>query len=147
MIMGALIYMGSDRVTPDEDDWFVRVSGMVENETEIHMEEFRGLNTSVFSVALEGTGEDGGKHDYRGTPLMELLEGQGLHGVADAVCIEGGQPAWNGAYLKGRRWATRRPRCTTRAQAVHSLQRVLRSCLVGGAQPGACAVDEPLISG
>ncbi len=84
---GILIYMGSDRVTPDEDDWFVRVSGMVENETDIHMEEFRGSNTSVFSMALEGTGEDGKEHDYRGVPLLELLVGQGLHENATRVAV------------------------------------------------------------
>ncbi len=87
MVVGTLIYMASDRVTPDEDDWFIRVSGMVGNETEIHMEEFRGLNTSVFSMALEGTGEDGEKHDYRGTPLMELLVGQGLYENATGVAV------------------------------------------------------------
>ena len=87
MLMGALIYMGSDRVSPDEDDWFVRVSGMVENGTDIHMEEFRGLNTSVFSMALEGTGEDGEKHDYRGTPLMGLLDGLGVHDNATRVTV------------------------------------------------------------
>ena len=87
MVVGALIHMDPDRVAPDEDDWFVRVSGMVGNETDIHMEEFRGLNTSVFSMALEGTGEDGEKHDYRGTPLMELLVGQDVYENATTVTV------------------------------------------------------------
>ncbi len=87
IVVGVLIYMNSDRVTPDEENWFVRVHGMVGNETDIHMGEFKTLNTSLFSMALEGTGEDGKEHDYRGITLLELIEGQNVHENATKVTV------------------------------------------------------------
>jgi len=70
---GLYLFSGVDRVTPDEDDWFVLVHGQVANELELHISDLEGMGRKDIPMALRGTGEDGEVHAYTGVPLMDLV--------------------------------------------------------------------------
>jgi DMSO/TMAO reductase YedYZ molybdopterin-dependent catalytic subunit len=70
---GVLVFNGIPRATPDEDDWYVKVSGRVEAGGDLSIDDMRAISEVAIRMALLGTNEDGSEHAYKGIALGTLL--------------------------------------------------------------------------
>jgi DMSO/TMAO reductase YedYZ molybdopterin-dependent catalytic subunit len=109
LLAGLLVFRTIPRETPDEDDWYVMVSGSVQNGGRFHIDEMRDIGEVEFTMSLLGTSEDGKEHRYKGIALSTLLQHCGIDNGSTRCTVRASDAystsfsiseyPWEGIYL------------------------------------------------